>query len=54
MRVEEAAETSSFTEALYDEVRSLRRRIIFSHPLLDFEKLLINKRPPASLIRLKQ
>ena len=28
------------------ELRSLRRRIILSHPLLDFEKLLINKRPP--------
>ena len=28
------------------ELRALRRRIILSHPLLDFEKLLINKRPP--------
>jgi len=33
-------------EALYAEVRQLRRRIILSHPLLDFDKLLINKRPP--------
>ncbi len=29
---------------LADEVRALRRRIIFSHPALDFDKLLINKR----------
>jgi len=28
------------------ELRALRRRIILSHPLLDFDKLLINKRPP--------
>ena len=28
------------------QLRTLRRRIILSHPLLDFEKLLINKRPP--------
>jgi len=28
------------------EARQLRRRILFSHPLLDFDKLLINKRPP--------
>jgi len=46
-RVERAAENRDlFTEAIYDEVCSLRRRIIFSHPLLDFDKLLINKRPP--------
>jgi len=29
---------------LYAEVRELRRRIILSHPALDFDKLLINKR----------
>ncbi|MCY2989977.1 MAG: hypothetical protein NTY19_19210 [Planctomycetota bacterium] len=45
-RVEQAAETNSFTEALYDDVCALRRRMIFSHPLLDFDDLLINKRPP--------
>ena len=33
-------------EALYREVRLLRRKIIFSHPALDFPRLLINKRPP--------
>ena len=31
-------------DPLYAEVRRLRRRIILSHPLLDFDKLLINKR----------
>ena len=31
-------------KALYAEIRQLRRRIIFSHPLLDFDRLLINKR----------
>jgi len=46
-RIEEAAESRDlFTEALYDGLCSLRRRIIFSHPLLDFDKLLVNKRPP--------
>jgi hypothetical protein len=29
---------------LEDEVRALRRRIIFSHPLLNFDRLLITKR----------
>jgi len=31
-------------KALYDQVRALRRRIILSHPALDFDKLLINQR----------
>jgi hypothetical protein len=31
-------------EALYTQVCELRRKLIFSHPLLDFERLLINKR----------
>jgi len=31
-------------KALYDQVRALRRRIILSHPALDFERILINKR----------
>ena len=42
------ANPDRLTEAMYDELRSLRRRIIFSHPLLGFDKLLINKRPPTS------
>ena len=33
-------------ETFDSEARSLRRRIILSHPLLDFNKLLICKRPP--------
>jgi len=47
-QVEQAAKENSFTETLYNNVCSLRRRIIFSHPLLDFDNLLINKRPPPS------
>jgi len=35
-------------QALLAEVRRLRRRIILSHPLLDFDRLLINKRPPPA------
>ena len=30
-------------------VRQLRRQIIFSHPLLDFDRLLVNKCPPPAL-----
>ena len=33
-------------KALYLEVRRLRRRIILSHPLLAFDRLLLVKRPP--------
>jgi hypothetical protein len=32
---------------LYLAIRRLRRDVILSHPLLDFEQLLITKRPPA-------
>ncbi len=31
-------------QAFYRRVRQVRRRIIFSHPLLDFDRLLINQR----------
>ena len=31
-------------QALYDRVRALRRRILLSHPALDFDSLLINQR----------
>ena len=34
-------------QALYTAICRLRRRIILSHPLLAFDKLLINKRPPT-------
>ncbi|NQU23600.1 MAG: discoidin domain-containing protein [Candidatus Nealsonbacteria bacterium] len=32
--------------ALTEELRKLRRRIVLTHPALNFDKLLINKRPP--------
>ncbi|MHC4198597.1 MAG: HzsA-related protein, partial [Planctomycetota bacterium] len=34
-------------KAIYLKIRWLRRRMIMSHPLLDFEKLLVNRRPPT-------
>jgi len=34
-------------KAFMAELAGLRRRIILSHPLLDFDTLLINKRPPT-------
>jgi hypothetical protein len=33
---------------LHQNVRQLRRQIIFSHPLLDFDRLLVNKCPPPA------
>ena len=33
---------------LLEDIRALRRRIIFSHPLLSFDRLLINKNPPTT------
>ena len=35
-------------QTLYAEIKNLRRRIILSHPALDFQRLLINKRPPPA------
>jgi mono/diheme cytochrome c family protein len=35
-------------ETLRAEALALRRRIILSHPALDFDRLLINKRPPPT------
>jgi hypothetical protein len=35
-------------EELQKEARRLRRAIILSHPALDFDRLLINKRPPPA------
>ncbi len=43
--IERTLASSDRAEALA-RLKSLRRRIILSHPLLGFEKLLINKRPP--------
>jgi len=46
-RIENAAPMAdSFPPELYEEVCKLRREIILSHSLLDFDRLLINKRPP--------
>ncbi len=46
-RIERAASSpDTFPKSLYEETCALRRRIILSHPLLDFDRLLINKRPP--------
>ena len=48
-KIKDAKAADTFDEeALYAETRRLRRKIIFSHPLLDFDRLLINKRPPAA------
>jgi len=35
------------SERLLKDLRELRREIIFAHPALDFDRLIINKRPPA-------
>ncbi len=48
-KVQEAKEAGNVDEeTLYSETRKLRRKIIFAHPLLDFDRLLINKRPPPA------
>ncbi len=40
---------SSAARDLFALAVDLRRRIIFSHPALDFERLLLTKRPPPAL-----
>ncbi|MBM3999344.1 MAG: hypothetical protein FJ297_07375 [Planctomycetes bacterium] len=35
--------------SLFGDVADLRRRMIFSHPALDFDRILISKRPPPVL-----
>ncbi|MBA4147773.1 MAG: hypothetical protein H0X66_06625 [Verrucomicrobia bacterium] len=40
---------SSGGRDLFAETVDLRRRIIFSHPALDFDQLLVAKRPPPTL-----
>ncbi len=40
---------SSAGRDLFAQVVALRRRIIFSHPALDFDRLLLTKRPPPLL-----
>ena len=42
-----ASATDSQWRDLYMETKKLRRRIILSHPALDFERILINRNPPT-------
>ena len=35
-------------DAFYVEIRTLRRKLIFAHPALDFERILINRNPPTT------
>ncbi len=44
-KFDEAAPDTDYRE-LFFAVRRLRRELILSHPALDFDRLLINKRPP--------
>ncbi len=46
-RFDQAAPGTDYQE-LYIEIRRLRRELILSHPALDFDRLLINKRPPPN------
>ncbi|MCP4376280.1 MAG: hypothetical protein GY794_08920, partial [bacterium] len=46
-KFDEAISETDFRE-LYLETRHLRREMILSHPTLDFDRLLINKRPPSN------
>jgi hypothetical protein len=36
------------SDALFLKVRRLRRRILFAHPALDFEQILVNRNPPTT------
>jgi len=48
-QLEQRAATGEADRAeLCQSVRQLRRQIIFSHPLLDFDRLLVNKCPPPA------
>lgn len=48
-KIEQAAGADRpFPPPLYEEICRLRRRILFAHPALQFERLLINKRPPPA------
>jgi hypothetical protein len=42
-------DADSDVSSLFEQIRSLRRRIIFSHPDLDFDNLLILKQPPPTV-----
>ena len=43
------APDSAPAKQLFEAAAALRRRIIFSHPLLDFDRILFTKRPPPVL-----
>ena len=43
------ADAGSDTSSLLEQITALRRRIIFSHPDLDFDELLILKQPPPTV-----
>ena len=43
-----SGDTAARRAELGAAVRQLRREIIFSHPLLDFDRLLVNKCPPPA------
>jgi len=45
-KVQQAGGTDQ--KSLHAHIKTLRREIILSHPDLDFERLLINKRPPPA------
>jgi hypothetical protein len=47
MTKKHASATGSQWRGLYMETKQLRRRIILSHPALNFEKILINRNPPT-------
>ncbi|MFV2069753.1 MAG: TolB family protein, partial [Pirellulales bacterium] len=50
-RIDRAAEdtASSVGRGLFAQAVELRRRIVFSHPLLDFDRLLLTERPTPAL-----
>lgn len=50
-RIEQAMKDRGFSAGrdLFAQAVELRRRIIFSHPALDFERLLLTKRPTPAL-----
>ena len=48
MKSNDSALTQEQLRDVYMNVRRLRREMILAHPLLDFDRLLINKRPPPT------
>ncbi len=48
-RLIEREDPDDNTRSLFEQISALRRRIIFSHPDLDFDKLLILMQPPPTV-----